>query len=223
MQDNQDFPLFRDTFMGLRTALPTSLTLGFPWKITDTSSAGAPTYTFVNPSPTGEAALTLASTSEVENVCMDFGDILPVMVGNLKRFKAIVKCSAISSTVTLAFGMQSARNDNTDSTTINAQFKLVGTNAVLCETDDETTDNDDVVTGETLSTTYKKFEIDFSDLSDVIFSINGERVAAGTRFDMSAASTTAGLQPFFQIQKTASTAVDSVTIDDVLVSAKRVA
>lgn len=221
MQDNQDFPLFRDTFLGLRAALPTSLTLGVPWLITDTSSAGAPTYAPVNPSTTGEVAITLASTNEIENVCMDFGNVLSMAVGSLKKFKAIVKCSAISSTVRLAFGIQSARNDNTDSTTINAQFLLAGSNAVLCETDDGTTDLDDRVTGQTLSTTYRKFEIDFNDLTDVQFYIDGVRVCETTKFDMSAASLTAGVQPFFQIQKTASTAVDSVTIDDVLVSLKR--
>jgi hypothetical protein len=39
---------------------------------------------------------------------------------------------------------------------------------------------------------------------------------------MSAASLTAGVQPFFQIQKTASTAVDNFTVDDVILSTKRV-
>lgn len=222
IQDNQDFPAFRDSFLGLRTALPTSLTLGYPWKITDTSSSGSPTYTFVNPSTTGEAKVTLASTSEVENVCLDWGDVLAVGVGNLKKFKAIVKCSAISASVTFAFGIQSARNDDTDATAINAQFKLAGSNSILCETDDGTTDTDDQVTGVSLSTTYKKFEIDFSDLSNVKFSVDNVRVCPTVKFDMSAASLTAGVQPFFQIQKTASTAVDNFTLDDVILSTKRV-
>lgn len=221
LQDNQDFPQFRDSFLTLRTALPTSLTLGYPWKITDTSSAGSPTYTFVSPSTTGEAKVTLASTSEIENVCMDFGDVLPFAVGNLKKFKAIVQCSAISSSVIFAFGIQSARNDDTNATTINAMFKLSGSNAILCETDDNTNDNNLVVSGQSLSTVYKKFEIDFTDLTNVKFLCENIRLAPATKFDMSAATLSAGVQPFFQIQKTASTAVDSFTVDDVIVSLKR--
>ncbi len=221
IQDNQDFPAFRDSFLGLRTALPTSLTLGYPWKITDTSSSGSPTYTFVSPSTTGEAKVTLASTSEIENVCLDWGDVLAAEVGNLKKFKAIVLCSAISPSVIFAFGIQSARNDDTNATAINAMFKLSGSNAILCETDDGTNDINLQVTGQSLSGVYKKFEIDFSDLSNVKFYVENVRMCPTVKFDMSAASLTAGVQPFFQIQKTASTAVDSFTVDDVILSLKR--
>jgi hypothetical protein len=217
MQDNMDFPLFRETFMNLRTALPTSLTLGYPWKITDTSAAGTPTFTFVSPSATGEARLTLASNNEVENVCLDFGDVLPFGIANVKWIEFNIKCSALTAGTTLAFGLQSARNDNTDSTAVNAQFKLVSDNVVLCETDDGTTDTDDKPAGVSLSTVYKKMRIDFgAGLDDVQFYVDGVRVAASQRFNMSAA--TGSVQPFVQLQKTATTAVDNVTIDDIAVS-----
>ena len=64
----QDFPAFEEDFFAVGT-LPTALTAGMAWKITDTSAAGTPTYAPVSPSATGEVALTLAATNEIENVC----------------------------------------------------------------------------------------------------------------------------------------------------------
>ena len=129
--------------------------------------------------------------------------------------------AALDSATTLVFGLQTGRNDNTDSTTNNAQFKLVGSNAVVVETDDGTTDNDDKATGKTLVDSYKRFVISFAaGTSDVRFFIDGDRVASATTFDMSAA--TGQLQPFVQIQKTADTNTDSVTIDYIGWKARRV-
>jgi hypothetical protein len=53
----------------------------------------------------------------------------------------------------------------------------------------------------------------------VKFYVDGIRVAAGTTFDMSAA--TGSLQPYVQIQKTADTNIDFVHVDYVSVEAKR--
>jgi hypothetical protein len=218
----QDFAIWEDDFIGGRTF---AATVGEgDWKITDTSASGTPTYAAVTPSATGEVALTMSSTSEVQNVCMDFGDVLSFDIDNLQRFEARVKVSgAMTSGSTLAFGLQSARNDNTDSTTNNAQFKMVGadsTTLVVVETDDGTTDLDDKATGVTLATTYKKFVIDFTGgKANVKFYIDGVRVAGATTFDMSAA--TSSLQPFVQIQKTATTNVNAVTVDYVKVVCKR--
>jgi len=221
MQNNLDFPMFHDSFIGIG-ALGTSLAAGTPWKITDTSSAGTPTYAPVSPSGSGEVRLTLAATSEVENVCLDFGDVLAIGIANIKWIEMKIKASALVSGTTLVFGIQSARNDNTDSTAVNAQFKMIGDNAVLCETDDGTTDTDDKVTGLTLSTTYRKMKIDFSEgLDNVRFFIDGEQVLVTTTFNMSAA--TGSVQPFVQLQKTATVAVDNVTIDDIAISLRSVA
>jgi hypothetical protein len=97
---------------------------------------------------------------------------------------------------------------------------LIGSTSLVVESDDGTTDKDDVATGQTLSTTYKKFVIDFAGgKSDVKFYVDGVRVAASTTFDMSAA--TSSLQPYVQIQKTAATDADAVTIDYIKVVAKR--
>lgn len=210
---------YEDDFMGGRTF---TATVGEgDWKITDTSSAGTPTYASVSPSATGEVKLAFDSTSEIQNVCLDFGDKLCFDIDNLHRAIFRVKTVAsLDSATTLTFGLQSARNDNTDSTANNAQFKLVGSNSVVCETDDATLDLDDKATGVSLVATYKEFVIDFTGgKDDVKFFIDGQRVASSTTFDMGGA--TGSLQPFVQLQKSADTNEDSVTIDYIAVEGIR--
>lgn len=221
MSGYRDFANFFDDFWGADTF--STAGQGSPWAIADTSSAGTPTYATVSPSATGEVALTLASTSEVENVCLSFGDKLCFDIDNIQRFAARVKVSGCTSGTSISWGLASARNDDPDSIANHASFRMIGatsTTAVYVESDDGTTDKDDIATGVTLSTTYKEFVIDFTGgKSNVKFYIDGVRVAASTTFDMSAA--TSSLQPYIQIQKTSSANTDAVTIDFVAVDLKR--
>lgn len=218
----QDFATFEEDFFGGQT-FGASLSEGALWKITDTSSAGTPTYAVVTPSATGEVALTLEATSEIQNVCLDFGDKLCFDIDNLQWAEFRLKVSGCTSGTTITWGLQSARNDNTDSTTNNAQFKMVGatsTTNVYVESDDNVNDLDDKATGSTLATVYKRFLIDFTGgKSSVKFYVDGVRGAGSTTFDMSNA--TGSLQPFVQLQKAANTNVDAVTIDYIAVQCKR--
>jgi hypothetical protein len=216
----QDYVCGGDDFMGGATI---AATVGEGmWKITDTSSSGTPTYTKDAAAHGGAVTLAFDSQTEVQNVCLDFGDKLQLDIDQLVEVEFRIKTvAALDSATTLTFGLQTGRNDNTDSTTNNAQFKLVGSNAVVCETDDGTTDNDDKATGKTLVDSYKRFVISFAyGKSDVRFYIDGDRVATGTTFSMAAA--TGQLQPFVQIQKTSDNNTDSVTIDYIGWKARRV-
>ena len=217
----QDFAIFEDDFWGADTY--STAGQGTPWAIADTSAAGSPTYASVTPSATGEVALTMAATSEVENLCLSFGDTLCFDIDNVVSFEARVKVSGCTSGTTLGFGLCSARNDTIGSITARANFRMTGatsTTAVTVETDDNVVDSGLISTGATLATVYKKFYIDFSGgKSNVKFFIDGVRVAGSTVFSM--ANYTASLQPFFQIQKAANTNVDAITIDYVRVELKR--
>lgn len=206
-------------FEGTSATFPTSADPATPWLVADTSSSGTPTYV----RNAGNAVLTLASTSEAENVCLYHGDALTYDIDELQSVEMRVKVSGMTSGTSLCFGMGSARNDTQDTVAANAWFKMVGadsTTAVVVETDDGTTDLDDKATGQTLSTTFKKFYIDFSNKKDVKFYINGIRVANDTTFDMSAY--TSGLQPMVQLQKTSSANTDAVTVDYFKVTGKRI-
>jgi hypothetical protein len=213
----QDFQEFCDDFNGTVATLPASADPATPWLVDDTSSSGTPTYT----TGTSEAVLTLASTTEVENVCLHFGDSLDFDIDLLQRVEMRVKTVAtLDSATSVAFGMASARNDAIDSIASHASFRLIGSNSVVVESDDSVTDKDDISTGASLVATYKRFVIDFTGgKSDVKFYIDGARVAASTTFDMSGYS--AGLQPYVQIQKTSDANTDSVVVDYVYVISKR--
>lgn len=217
----QDFQNYCEDFIGTSAAFPTSADPATPWLVADTSSSGSPTYV----RNASAAVLTLAATNEVENLCLYHGDALSFDIDQLQSIEMRVKigASTFTSGSILVFGVGSARNDTADSVTANAWFRMEGassTTIVYCESDDGTTDKDDISSGLTLGTTYKKFLIDFTGgKSNVKFYIDGARVAASTTFDMSAYSS--GLQPIIQLQKSASTNVDAVTIDYVDIACKR--
>lgn len=179
------------------------------WTIADTSSGGTPTY--VN-SSSGFTA-TLASTSEVENVNLYHNDVLAFDIDHINLVEMWLKVANISSTTTFVFGLASARNDTPDTVAESIWFRIEGsasTSNVVVETDDGTNNNDDKATGQTLSTTLKKFIIDLTVKTSVKFYIDNKRVADSTTFDVS--NYTGGLQPYFQIQKTLSTSTPSFTI-----------
>lgn len=217
MAGMQDFYEFRDEFSGAAATLPTTASAGCPWVVADTSASGTPVYT------TGgsELTVTLASNNEIENVCVHFGNALEFDIGSLQRVEFAAKLNGTpDATTTIVLGLGSNRNDNPDSVTANAWFRLQGSGAVLVETDDNVRDNDDVATGVTLGTSYKKFVIDFTGgTSDVRFYIDGVRVAASTAFDMS--GYTSGLQPILQIQKTANANTNGFVVDYIKVNGKR--
>lgn len=216
----QDWVYYKEDFLGGATI---AATVGEGmWKITDTSSSGTPTYTKDATGHGGIFTMAFDSQTEIQNVCLDFGDKLQLDIDQILEIEFRLKTVAtLDSATTLVFGLQSNRNDNTDSTTNNAQFKLVGDNNVVVETDDGTTDNDDKATGKTLVAAYKRFVISFAaGKSDVRFFIDGDRVASATTFSMAAA--TGALQPFVQLQKTSDNNTDSVSIDYIGWKARRV-
>lgn len=212
----KDFQEWEDDFNGAVATFPTSADPATAWLVDDTSSSGTPTYT----KGTSEAVLTLASTTEVENVCLHFNDALDFDIDLIQSIEFRAKVSAVASATTVVMGLGSARADDPDTVAANAWFKLAGSTSIVVESDDGTRDNDDKATGLTLSTTYKTFVIDFTGgKSDVKFYVDGQRVAASTTFDMSGYSS--GLQPIFQIQKTSDANTNALTIDYVYVICKR--
>lgn len=221
MSGIQDEILYDDDFIGTSATFPTSADPATPWLAVDTSSAGTPTYV----RNASNAVLTLASTSEVENVCLAHGDALSFDIDDIQRVEMRVKigASTFTSGSILVFGVGSARNDTADSVAANAWFRMEGANSttlVYCETDDGTNDTDDKSAGITLGTTYKRFVIDFTGgKSNVHFFIDGRQVCTSTTFNMSNYSS--GLQPIIQLQKSSSANVDSVTIDYVRIVGKR--
>lgn len=186
------------------------------WTIADTSSAGTPTYLCVTEDG-GAAKLTLSNTSEAQIVTLHFNDVLPYDLANIQHVWYVAKFAAQADAVTtLTMGLGSARNDIDDSVATNCWFRVEGsvsTSAVVLETDDGVTDNDDKASGASLLLVYKKFLIDFSlGLSDIRFFIDGARVGAGTTFSMAGVTAGQNVQPLVQLQKASGTGVPSLQI-----------
>lgn len=221
-------------FRGHHLIPATASGAGTPFVKADTSAAGAPTVVGVDG---GGVALTLAADVEVENLCLYMGDKLPFDIDDIIRAEFVVKGVAAQDSATqMAFGLCSARNDTIDSLAAHASFRTIGNNDVVVESDDGTTDKDDIATGITLGATFKRFAIDFSGMltkEPPALSVGGKgnvqffggnsygqlrRLASGTVFDMSAHTT--GLQLYFQIQKTADSNVDALTVLECCIEVK---
>lgn len=185
------------------------------WTIKDTSAAGAPTYLCATEDG-GKASLTMASTSEAEILTLYQNDVLIYDLAQLQHLWWIAKVSGLDAVTTLVMGAASAQNDTADSVSVNAWFRMEGsasTSLVVCETDDGTTDTDDKATGVSLSTTYKKFLIDFTGgLSNIRFYIDGSPVATSQTFSLAGVTSGQNVQPFVQLQKASGTGVGAIDI-----------
>ena len=94
---------------------------GTPFVKADTSAAGAPT---VGGLAGGGIRLALEATSEVQNLCLYMGDVLPFDIDEIISVDIIAKTvAALDSTTQLAFGLASARNDAIDSIAEAALFR----------------------------------------------------------------------------------------------------
>lgn len=218
-----DFYSFRDQFQGHRIYSATAASnVGHNWLVVDTSAAGTPTYAPVDAATddsNGAIAIDMDTQAEAQNVCLAQANLLQFDIDKITEFYCRVKMNqaALDATTMVAFGLCGDRNDTIDSLAAHASFRVIGaddTTAVVVETDDGTTDNDDVATGTTLINAYKEFRINFATgTNDVRFLVDGQPVATGTTFDMSAITT--NLQPYFQIQKTSDANADGITIAEV--------
>jgi hypothetical protein len=216
----QDYQEYVDDFFGTAATFPTSADPATPWLV-DITGAAPPTHV----RNAGAAILSLEATSQVQLLALHHGDALSFDIDDIQRVEMRVKigASTFTSGSILVFGVCSTRNDTADSAAESAWFRMEGANSttvVYCESDDGTTDRNDISTGVALGTTYKRFVIDFTGgKSNIKFYIDGVRVASTTTFDMSAY--TGSLQPIIQLQKAANTNADVCTIDYVKIVAKR--
>lgn len=199
-----------------------------PFLIKDTSAAGAPTYALATPASagaSGELAIAFDNTNEVQNVCLYQNDILQFLAAGIieVEFRLKMAQATLNAASSLAFGVCNARNDAIASITNSALFRLVGaSNVVKIDTRDGTTTNNGVSTNQTLGTTYKDFLISFAaGLGDVRFLVDGVPALVPSVPTFSLAALTGGLQLFLQLQKTAATATDGVTLDRIRIAGRR--
>ena len=193
---------------------------GTGWTVKDTSTGGTPTY--ATAASSDGLILTLHSdNTTTQIVTLYHNNIFQFDIDEIVSVEWVVKLTAMASASTVAFGMADAQNDTLDTVATSIWFRAEGTGNWVTEYDDGTNTADDIATGIAQSTVFKRFVIDFSgtpgksgkeDVQMFIGNANGQlaRVAAGTQHKMSAYS--GYLQPFVQLQKTASTDVPALAI-----------
>ncbi|HUU84624.1 MAG TPA: hypothetical protein VM243_14085 [Phycisphaerae bacterium] len=188
-----------------------------PWKTVDVGDA---TEGVVADAHGGEFALALAATDEAEDAVLYQGDAKNFDIDSKLIVEFRAKVVSPGSGVTAVFGLAGDHDLDKDSIAQNAWFRLVGGLDLLLETDDGTTDVDDVdTTVNLISGTYNTFRIDLTDPSDVKFFVDNIRVGSSTTFDMSGFS--GRLQPYFSLDKGSGTGTAVLTLDWVRVTATR--
>jgi hypothetical protein len=188
-------------------------TNGAIWALIDTGDA---TEAAVADAINGQVALTLAATSEAEAAGISFGDQRCFLPGQGLQFETRV-CVSVTPTGNsdICWGMCSDTAADIDTTTSHAVFKVDGSTAVVCESDNNVTDTDDTATAVVAgTTTWRVYRIDLSDAADVKFYIDGTRVAAATTFKVLVGT---NLQPYFYAYKASGTGVGTLLIDYVRV------
>jgi hypothetical protein len=197
-----DLPVFILTFATLPdTVVP---------KITRT--AGSPLVGPVDDTACGEAICQLSATSEANVAGFDREDNLMIDPTKGPIFTCRLKISGAAANTRFIWGLGSAYNATFDSVTSNCWFRIEGNDlTVLAESDDGTTDSDDQDCGvDLVAATYNTFKIDMTDLANIEFWVDDNRVKT---LDASALTASTLLQPCFYIQKSTGTGEQSMTID----------
>ena len=215
---------WRDDFVYGAGTFGTAASATTPWRVTDTSAAGTPTYQAGVDNGTAAgighfARLGFSNTNEVQNVCLSFGDVLMFNIDDELVVDGRIRLgqSALDTATSIVWGLAGDRNDVLDDVAQNLWFRMEGgtsTTAVYYESDDGTTDTNDTATNLTLTTGWKNWRIDARDKSATrmfFTDATGTMIPMGTTLNMSAYA--GCLQPIVQIQKTADTTTDYVDLD----------
>jgi hypothetical protein len=215
--------LFYDDFLSANTVVPAagSSESGMHWVKKIVGSA-PPTVAGVADGANGIVACTLTSASEKQDAALYFDDQRNFVLTQGCVFEARVKLAVLpTSNAELVWGLVGDWADGADAITYSAFFTADGSGEVICEMDDNATDAS-ATSGVTLTANdWAVCRIDFSDINNVLFFINGNHVATSTTFAYAATGANATLQPFFQAYKASGTGVGTLQVDYVRVWQKR--
>jgi hypothetical protein len=193
------------------------------WTAIDVSAAGLTTPVLVANSCSGVVSLPLDATSEAQESGLTWGDVRTLGIHRGLVFECGLAFHTLPTTgVAAVWGLAANKNATDDSVTENFWFRAQASGAILAESDDTSTDNDDKATGVTVvADAYHIYRIDCSVTTDIKFYIDGARVAASTTFTAAGASATLALQPYFHIDKASGTGVGEIYLDYCRVWQKR--
>ncbi len=164
----------------------------------------------------GAVELAMTSASGSADAVLDHFNVLSFDAHQALVWECRLRMT-VAPAVTTVFGMASDHVAGVvqDNIARSAWFRLQASNSIRIETDDTDTNNDDkFVNQQIVVGTHNVFTIDFRDLTDVKFFVDGQRKPAGTTFDMSGLSAAEGLlQPYFSMDRSSGTSLGTMEID----------
>ena len=191
------------------------------WNVVDVDAAVAAIPT---DGSGGIFRLLLAVGGTAQDAVLYHGDNKTFDVTHGLIFETKIDASTLpTGTTQFVAGMSSDHHLVKDTVSQFAWFKMEGSGAIVCETDDNVAiDNNDVATGVTaVAGTANIYRIDFSTLTDVKFFIDGVRVCTSTTFNLNALTAGTVLQPYISIDKPADGSTGVVDIDYVKIWSNR--
>lgn len=207
---------FGDDFLGYKlNKFVTAEQTGAWWGSTEVKTGGTVTVAVLEDTPNGVASVAIDNTDEAQVAALHCGDNLCLSLKQGLMFEARVTFHVLpttgTETVQSVFGLASAHNNTLDSIATNAWFRVesAAQTALLWETDDGNTDDDDnAVSGVTLvADTYHIYRIDCTNLATgILFYVDNALV--GTSGDMltNLTDAEAKVQPYFNVSKAKSAA-----------------
>jgi hypothetical protein len=157
----------------------------------------------------------LAATSEKEDCVLYWGDNLALdcTKGLIFENRSLLSVLPSAAGVQAVWGVASAWIDGPQNNTCYLEFSAQANGAVLVTAFDGVTTTS-VASGVTVGATdWHIYRIDATNLTDVAFYIDGNRVNAGNSINFAATGTLAVLQPYLAAYKASGTGVATLTVD----------
>lgn len=219
-----------DTFETLLAMAPVRFVEDFLGKAIDTTNvwssrdtAGA-TEALVADAANGVAELALTNANEAQLAGLDWGDSRTLVLNQGLMAEFRFRLSVLpTGAVIAAIGLAGDHNADPDAIAESIWFRADGNGQITVEHDDTSHESSKVSTGVTLTTDdWAIGRIDCSDIADVKFFINGNRVAPATTFNMSEVPGLK-LQPVARVSKGAAATVGTIQLDYVKTWMRRAA
>ena len=162
----------------------------------------------------GVLSLIIDADNNAEEATLYWGDQRPLNAGYNLNIEGRLRITTPGTACAMVFGVATDANGTPDSVAAHAWFRLQASLALLAETDDATTDDDDNDCGQTLvSGTWYVFRIDLSSLGDVGFYLDGVLLDPGTLSISAISAGNSAMQPYLSLIKTSGTATARVDVD----------
>jgi len=189
------------------------------WDIVDVSAAGDTTPAILPGTAAsgaiGVVRLQIENNDEAEDSVLYWGDQTPVQLYNDTQFECrLAVHGTVGTGVCAVWGMCGAHNLDKDTIAESAWFRLDASNVLTIETDDTTNDTSTTAAITLVTDVYHNFRVNFANMSDVKFYMDGVQMAPATTFDMSnLTAAEAMVQPYFSLDKASGTGTGTLYID----------